>query len=420
MPSSNRYPKSNPGRGDFRPPQPTRRPLKPYRPTRPFQWTPPIKEPGKFPGLPRPSKPFGTRIPLPGTLAPVLPRVAFPLGRLALRMVPWLGWGLLVWDLYNLYQQWNPPSGTDCNPPNGNPEYYRWLPNVACGFLYGSADSFSREWSVGNPYLGHRQELFEDPAWYGYLQAIDWSGPYEENPGFPTMPEVGVPGGSPVYIPPPQSPVPILPWVPIAVPVFAPQPIPLPRPRWVPLLPNPEQAPGPDPWNPEKPLPEEENRPGTVRPGSPSANAAPGGLVRPSPYPEPTPSPGPRPQPNPFPARKPGRGVKERKLKGTAGQRKVMGLLLSGASEGFDLLDALHEALPKKLQGKDHPKAKFEALYRHWDKVNMDEAFANIWKNQVEDRYYGEQFQKMQDAFSELGLDFPSLKNIFGNWSQFV
>lgn len=390
MANSNSYPKPNRDWGGSRPPNPARRPIKPYRPTRPFQWSPPIKEPGKFPGMPRGAKPFGQRVPLPYTTSPVMGRLTFPLGRIALRAFPWIGLGLMAWDLWKLYQEgFSQEPEFVCRSDTGKPIKFIWGP-AACGTYYEFPQP--QEWSTGNPRLARAEEWY-DPGlgtFYRILDSKEYAAGDPAIPVDPNAPPINI-----IY-PPPVSPVPILPWIPIAVPPLSPQPLPIPKPPFVPTFPNPEPTPGPV-FPPVVVVPGTPTNPGIdlgVMPGIPAL-------------------------PRPFPARRPPRGTKERKMKATAGQRRLIGALTSLASEGFDLLDALHDALPKKLQGKDHPKAKFEALYRNWDKVDMNEAFENIWRDQVEDRYYGEQFEKLQETFSQFGLDFASIKNIFGNTTGF-
>lgn len=389
MPVSNRYPKPNGGGRDFRPTNPTRRPRAPYRPTRPFTWTPPKRVPGKFPGLPRPVAPFGRRMVPPGVLMPVMEGVSLRWAMMALRLFPWLSLGLLLWELWNLYKSWNPPTnGVHCRDPSGGRTAWWWTPHNHCYADYSDA-AFSKEWSVGRPYLHKREYLIpNDP----FNVPLEYTGPYTAPIGPSPLPDWEI---VPEIVPymPPMLPWPIVPWEPIAVPPLAPQPVPIPRPRWVPMLPNPESPPGPN----------EDVGPDPSRP--------PRGVRRPRPRPEPL--------PEPIRARPPGRRVKERKLQGSARNRKLLGLLLSGASEGFDLLDALHDALPKKYRAKaDHPNAKFQALYQNWDKVDMNDAFENIWRNQVEDRYFGQKFGEMQDALSEAGLDFPMPRDIGGQFTH--
>lgn len=394
MPVSNRYPKpktrprSSPNVG------PTRRPIAPYRPTRPFSWTPPIREPGKFPGLARPAiPPFGRRAVPPGVLAPVMGSVSFRWALMALRLYPWLSLGLLAWELWNLYKSWNPPTGGNfCRDPSGGSTQWWWTPHDHCYASYSDA-GFSKEWSDGRPYLHKREYLIPGDR---FNVPLEYTGPYTAPIGPSPLPDGEiVPEISPYM--PPMLPWPLVPWEPIAVPPFAPQPIPVPRPRWVPQRPNPEAAPGP--------------------PFSPPVDVGPDPSRRPRPVRAPRPRP--EPLPEPIRARPPGRGVKERKLQGSARSRKLLGLLLSGASEGFDLLDALHDALPKEFRAKaDHPNAKFLSLYQNWDKVDMNEAFENIWRNQAEDRYFGQKFGEMQDALSEAGLDFPMPRDIGGQFTH--
>lgn len=381
-----------------------------------------MKEPGKFPGMPRPAMPFGKRVPLPGKLPVVMPRVAFPLGRMAGRLFPWLGLGLLAWELWMLYQNYAPPedmNGCRAIKPDRR-QYYGYLPYDFCFSDSGVLDLMQPVWSPGynawyivqpnnDPPNPNRQESVSfkvlNPAEFHPVPGRDFTPP---------------PGETIPYLPP-QPMFPVVPWVPIAVPPLSPQPLPIPRPPFVPEYPNPEQPPGPVVIPPPRPglepnpQPVPWSPPHTGFPSDPDAEAGPGKRPRPGRRPRPEPT----PQPEPFPARRPGRGKKERKLRGTAGQRRLLGWLLSAASEAGDLLEALHDALPKDFQGKDHPKSMFEALYKHWDKVNMDEAFANIWNNQVEDKYFGEFFKAFQDAASEAGLDFPSLRDVGGNFGQF-
>lgn len=401
MPSSNRYPKQNLDRGGSRPSQPTRRPLKAYRPTRPFEWSPPAKEPGKFPGLPRPTKPFGTRVPLPLSAPTVLPRIAMPLGRMAFRLVPWIGYGLIAWDLWNLYQSWQPAQADQCprGPKPGYPQYRGYMSRDTC-FADGVViNQLQPAWTPVNSSF-----IVAQPRNYPSNTVLESLSVTANIPASSPHP-VNSPVGPVVIRPslPPQPMFPVLPWVPIAVPPLSPAPLPIPRPPWVPEMPNPEAPPGPV------------TIPNPV-PGKPPivVNPLPGGNPNTGNLPDPSVIPGIPVLPRPFPARRPGRGVKERKMSGSSAQRRFLGMLMSGASEGFDLLDALHDALPENLQGKDHPKAKFNALYKSWDKVDMLEAFENIWKNYREDKVYGEAFGKMQKEFSKLGFDFPSPRNIGG------
>lgn len=325
-----------------------------------------------------------------------------PMGRMALRLVPWIGYGLIAWDLWNLYQQWNPAASEKCPrvPSPGFPQYSGYIFRDRC-FSDGIViDQLQPSWTPGQPHF-----VVAQPRNYPSNTVLE-SLSVSPNRTAANAPVV-TPDGPVVITPslPPQPQFPVLPWVPIAVPPLSPAPLPIPRPPWLPEFPNPEAPPGP--VTIPNPIP---GRPplvvsppiGGVSPTNPGVNPDPGII------------PGIPALPKPFPARRPPRGTKERKMSGTSAQRRMLGLLMSGASEGFDLLDAFHDALPENLQGKDHPKAKFNALYKNWDKVDMLEAFENIWKNYREDKVYGAAFAKMQKEFSALGFDFPSQRNIGG------
>lgn len=382
MPSTNRYPKSNPvSAGGSRPQTYPRRPLAPYRPTRP--WTPPVRKPAVFPGLPRPTVPFGKRLPLPGLIPPVVPRVTLPWIRVFARLNPWLFAALTLYELWQLYQQWEAPGdanqcGRVVNP--GFPQYVRYTQYGFCwSDVWGLDPAISStSWSSAYRYLTQFQPRNYPSNWS--CESIWWKEVTAPEP-HPELPEVGLPEPVPDFILPPSPMLPQMPWFPITVPPLAPMPSPIPRPPFIPQMPNPEAV-----------SPPVGNYPPGQEPGS---------------------RPRPRKRLNPRP---PGRGVKERKLKGTAQQRKFLGWLLSGASEANDLLDALHDALPKEFQGRDHPASKWEALYKHWDKVDMSEAFTNIWNNQATDKYYGEAFKKLQEGLSEAGFDFPSPRDIGGQF----
>lgn len=383
MPSTNRYPKVNPTpRRGSRPSPAPRRALPRVEPLKPR----PMK-PAKFPGMPRPSGPFGKRMPLPTTIPPVVPRIALPWLRIAARLNPWLFAALTAYELWQLYRDWQPPQGRpvgSCRTSVGKPQAYGWFLDTCSSH---QSRSIWRETPDNVHRWLHKIEQISPQAWQ--WATLEYWGPFpvEEWEDFPEFPPVGLPAPVPVPVLPPQPHLPIVPWLPISVPPLAPMPVPIPRPKFI-----------PPPANPEDPSEARKRNP----------------RYRPNEKPAPAASPRPRP---------PGRRVKERKLRASKGWvnrvSKLLGLLSSGYSEAGDLVDALHDALPKKYQGRDHPMAKLEALYEHWDKVDMNEAFTNIWKNVVSDRYQGKAFGQMQDALSEAGFDFPSPRDIGGQGHQF-
>jgi len=98
------------------------------------------------------------------------------------------------------------------------------------------------------------------------------------------------------------------------------------------------------------------------------------------------------------PSERPNRPDKERKLKArpiVQGALKVIGTV----TEGADLVDAIYDALPERFRPRwkntNHVKRKLtykeklQALYDHWDQVDLPEAVKNIVVNQIEDYFYG-------------------------------
>lgn len=100
----------------------------------------------------------------------------------------------------------------------------------------------------------------------------------------------------------------------------------------------------------------------------------------------------------------PPKKTKERKVKakGLAGQlarlHKSIGDIVGGFSEFGDVMDAAHDALPDKYKAKSYYKGKaippgwkkkWDAVYQHWDKVNVVSFLANLLKNNLQDRVIG-------------------------------
>lgn len=100
----------------------------------------------------------------------------------------------------------------------------------------------------------------------------------------------------------------------------------------------------------------------------------------------------------------PPKGTKERKAraKGIAGTlsklHKSIGDIVGGFSEFGDVIDAAHDALPKEYKAKSWYKGerippgwqkKWNAVYQHWDKVNVVDFIANLAKNNLQDLVIG-------------------------------
>lgn len=117
----------------------------------------------------------------------------------------------------------------------------------------------------------------------------------------------------------------------------------------------------------------------------------------------------------PQPLRRPRRRERERKIRiadmPDKRMRRLLGWLISAASEGGDFLDSLYDALPDSLRSSDDDTAaKFNKVFFNLDKVDFTEAVQNLIANQVEDRYFGKGFGDMTSALEDFGVELPSLK----------
>lgn len=307
------------------------------------------------------------------------------LARAGLRAVPIVGNALLAWEIANwLYDQMMAPSG----PPMG------YTP-VPCTPGSGGFDGYSifgypcGAWATSGAIV-----LPGVTLWEGVSPIYEWQ--YDPGQAHPTQ-KYSVKTEwhrvAPPYAPPRK-------------PVFLPDIIPLPG--WI--------NPIPTPFSPQPlPVPRPVRRPDYDPP--PNAEHHPG--PRPEFRPIPGPSAAPNPGLNPRPSR-PGKGTKERKVQGTGRTRGALGWLLSNYSEANDMLDALHSALPDKLQKGNTPYEKFKDLYANPDKIDMAKAMANLINDQVSDPKMAEFFQKSQEALSQWGLQLGDLKGIGGSsgpWS---
>lgn len=107
----------------------------------------------------------------------------------------------------------------------------------------------------------------------------------------------------------------------------------------------------------------------------------------------------------------PPRGTKEAKLNpvGSVGWRAVRALH-HATTEGLDLVDVFHDALPKKLQAKAtfhdgkwwkaSPQAKVEAVWKNFDQLDWSEVGVNAIKNEIEDRILGRANAKADRALN--------------------
>lgn len=83
--------------------------------------------------------------------------------------------------------------------------------------------------------------------------------------------------------------------------------------------------------------------------------------------------------------------TKERKVKSKV-PNLVQVIQKAGHAYGEvdDAISAIHDALPKEYQAKrKRPDYMLKALYRHWDKLDVNQAIVNLLANHVEDAIVG-------------------------------
>lgn len=111
-----------------------------------------------------------------------------------------------------------------------------------------------------------------------------------------------------------------------------------------------------------------------------------------------------RPLPGPHVRRPPGKREKERKIDAPTDGLAYWGRKAIGAiTEGLDFVDAFYDALPDRyrLPWAASPEQKMRALYRHWDRVQMGEAIANLAYNHVEDMVIGKAQKATKEALKK-------------------
>lgn len=87
--------------------------------------------------------------------------------------------------------------------------------------------------------------------------------------------------------------------------------------------------------------------------------------------------------------RPPGRRTKERKL--ILSLTGAAAIPMNLVTESLDFVNALYEALPQRYRyrGKSDQQHRIEAVYRHFDKIEIDKAIKNLVVNQVQDAVIG-------------------------------
>ena len=338
------------------------------RPTRPTSFP---KRP------PAPMVPFGRRPPSPNVFAPVSPGLRGGVGilRLPFRLVPWIGWALLAYDLWELWRWWQdahifpPPDGyVFCSPDVGNRDIaYRYVSTPSCT-TYQPLGAQPPVWHPTTRWYTRCERHRAKPSTFDRWNYREhWY--YEKDPG--QVPEF-IPAQGWPFEPVPLE-VPFVPWFdPFLNPPLAPAPAPLPKPIRHPPL-------------PELPYPEKGEAGYGPRPDL-RPDASPNG--------------------RPWPSRPP-QGTKERKIKtGSSSATAWLLWLLGQISEVGDLVDALFDALPDAVKSKypDNTAGHLRGLYENLDKVDVTEAVHNLWTNNVEDHYLGQFFG---EAAEQMGLGDP-------------
>lgn len=108
---------------------------------------------------------------------------------------------------------------------------------------------------------------------------------------------------------------------------------------------------------------------------------------------------GPKPHAPFVPRRPPPARTREQKLRATPAVIRVLQRAAHAATEGEDFVDALHSALPKRLQAKGtyhhgrwwppSPQAKAKAVWDNYREVDWNEAMVNLAVNHATDEVLG-------------------------------
>lgn len=296
------------------------------------------------------------------------PRGLAVLGRLGLRFLPWVGLGLLAWELWNLYR-----SAKWARAPRG------YTKTSSCG---RQDDFFS---SVGTTCAQQQPqwilEMFPIRDYHNpiYTYSIDPPTTYG---GYPANFVEGewYKNGQPIFIPPAFSPLPndvFDPWIP-----------PAPRPLPYEVLPH------------RTPSPDRGNGP-AVKPrivGEPTVSVGPNGVTRST---------------APHARVRHRANVRERKVSpyGTQGMRLLRWFqwALGAVTEAGDIIDSVWSALPGEVRWtpgvrKNTPQAKLKDIWDHYDQIDIDKMMENLVLNQIEDSIIGAANAQAGKAGNGLGI----------------
>lgn len=358
------------------------------------------------------------------------------LARKLLRRLDWFNYAKLAWQLYDHdggmvlntggLQFWRTCSGLPVTT-------YRWLTYVGTSTptnpicVVGSgkpAVSSPPGWAIpGSLASGAIFETFGQVGTSNSYSTVNsyWRPSYSVNslakdPAYyfavPVHDPLLLPGPVPVSIPRPGFHSPGLSW---------------PTPHYVPGGTT-EANQGGEPSKGRDPYPGGVSKPVVI--GGPATDTTPGKSVRPR------------------PRQKPGKGVKERKIHVTVGKLGI-GKVLGGFTELVDFINALYDALPLHIKIHDKwnrqhrprisrrmlndletdsvkydryvgtvyrptPAAfgpdgldaetlwrKSEAIYRHWNRIDLRKALKNVATNELQDMLIGKASSKLQKSYAK-------------------
>lgn len=351
------------------------------------------------------------------------------------KVLPWIGAAIAAYEAYEWWNDlgsnkmyWTPPGGSWSRCPTPD-----WA-TLSCALLGGPTTPTHWDW--------HTSGVAVQTCATGLLGvcaqgAAVYNNPINDPTGFPattrqvaysvqvgaqwrllarflytgSFPHPNWPRYQPAYFPTP-APAPAPWYYPAVDPFVLPinEPVPVPRPVPYPAIPH---VPVADPWR--DPLEQPRTDPGS----RPRPRARPGHLPSQVPVVVLSQRPGQAPRVGPGYHRRlpPGRGRKEKKVGGVP---RLVAAAIGGVSEGFDLIDALYDALPwwvtRGVRGSamnprhppcQTPQCKAAALYDHWNDINMEQALVNMAGEGAKDRYWGEWGNHNRDASRNL---FPGYK----------
>lgn len=297
----------------------------------------------------------------------------FPaLGKLGGRMVPLLGWGLAAYDLWKIYENWQPARLRGI--PNG------WETYLDCGVRSGSGRTAIT--SVCGGAVGLYPAAAAAADAYTYHQSGGWyyRSEWQKTDVFQA--------GARIYRQANIYRTPIANGVPRTWPN---------APTYQPVTP-PAFMPGVSPALPPEFYPVGEGN--SLSPRSHPAQKSPHSSQG-----QPKARDNPRTRPRPR-RRERKRKEKEQKLKFSRGMRLVL-KALNAATEARDVMKALFKALPPSVQRKYDPKdgrpvtdaQMAEALWKEWKQIEWDQAAWELVKNEIEDRVWA----KLGIGTKELG-----------------